>query len=584
MPHLPDFDNHLCLSPAFGQESTTTIWKGTLDARGRMLRLEVEIVERLGKLTGQLRSLDQGDATFPATDIKFDAETIRFSIPRINAKFNGNVAGDGERVEGTFSQSGVDLPLTLSKSDEPTAVPQAASQGQLQEAWIGKLEIGVIEPVMQFRIVKTESGETAAYFDSITEGRTNFEATWSIEGDTLKFDVATIKLTYRGQLNAVRDTAKGTWSQGGRDVPLTLKKQSTEYDNVNVWKNRPQRPVAPFPYDAEDVTFENQIDDVTLAGTLTIPNTTGRHPAVVLISGSGPQDRDESLMEHKPFLVLADYLTRRGIAVLRYDDRGTAASTGTFDDATTEDFAHDAVAAVEFLEQHDRINPRYIGLAGHSEGGLVAPMVVGLRDEIAFVVLLAATGVDGATIVQSQTEAMLRAAGTEEAEIKLALAVNQKAVEVAMNARPGDDFAQQLDEAIESVIETIPASERKEASEQIRQAIDSQKQRLQGEWMRFFLRYDPRPALTNIKCPLLALTGSKDLQVLPKLNLPEIKKALAEAGNKDVEFVELDGLNHLFQFCETGEISEYATISETFNPRALEIIGDWIVKQTTQDN
>ena len=205
--------------------------------------------------------------------------------------------------------------------------------------------------------------------------------------------MAKIKLTYRGTLNDDRDTAEGTWSQGGRKVPLTLKKQVTELEKVNVWENRPQRPVEPFPYDAEKVNFENKVDDLTLAGTLTIPRKPGRHPAVILISGSGPQDRDQSLMEHKPFLVLADYLTRRGIAVLRYDDRGTSKSTGKFKGATTEDFASDAAAAVEFLKSHARVNPNEIGLAGHSEGGLIAPMVVGFRDDVAFVCLLAATKV-----------------------------------------------------------------------------------------------------------------------------------------------------------------------------------------------
>jgi pimeloyl-ACP methyl ester carboxylesterase len=434
---------------------------------------------------------------------------------------------------------------------------------------------------MQFRVVSTESGNTGAYFDSVSEGRTGFEATWSIEGDKIKFDVAAIKLKFRGTLNEAGDTAEGTWSQGGREVPLTLKKQPTEYSSVNVWKNRPQRPVAPFPYDSEDVKFENQRDNVTLAGTLTIPKKPGKHPVAVLISGSGPSDRDESIMEHKPFLVLADYLTRRGIAVLRYDDRGTNESTGKFSIATTEDFAQDASAAVGFLKHHERINPDQIGLAGHSEGGLIAPMVVGLRDDIAFVCLLAATGVDGATINQSQTEALLRAEGVDESEIQIVLKINRAVINVSTKAEPDADLSNEFEDVIKDVVQSVPESDRELAEQNIRKGIQNSKGKLQSQWMRFFLTYDPRPALTRIKCPVLAMIGTKDLQVLPDLNMPEIKKALTAGGNQDFEIVELEGLNHLFQQCETGAMSEYVTIQETFNPKALKKIGDWIISHTT---
>jgi pimeloyl-ACP methyl ester carboxylesterase len=566
------------------QQSPTTTWTGILDARGTELRLEIDMTENAGIVGGELRSLDQGNAKMTIAEIRIDDHHLSFSIPQIGGSFSGTLSGDGSTAEGTFRQGGVKLPLKLVRSETKGTPLQKASNEQLREAWIGELDLGIMKPVMQFRIVTLPTGDTAAYFDSVTEGRTGFEATWSIDGDTLNFEAPKIGLTYRGTLNEARDIADGTWSQGGRNVPLTLKKQANEYKTANIWENRPQRPVEPFPYDVEKVTFENRQDSVTLAGTLTIPQKPGKHPAVILISGSGPSDRDESIMEHKPFLVLADYLTRRGIAVLRYDDRGTAESTGNFGTATTEDFAHDAAAAVEFLRHHDRINPREIGLAGHSEGGLIAPMVVGLRDDVAFIALLAATGVDGATIVESQTEAMLRAAGTDESEIGIALTVNRAAIEVARKAAPGDDFTAELDKVIEEVIETLPEAIREEAGDNIRQAINNEKGRLEGNWMRFFLGYDPRPALAGIKCPVLAINGSRDTQVLPDLNLPEIRKALGEGGNGDFEIIVLDGLNHLFQTCDTGSMAEYITIQETFNPAALKIIGDWIVRHTTPVN
>ncbi len=208
---------------------TTTAWKGTLDAQGTKLRLEIVITEHAGKLTGELTSLDQNNAKLKTTQIKMDADMLSFSIPKIGAKFSGKFGKEGTVAEGTFSQSGMKLPLTLSKSDSEPAKLEKKSKEKLKEAWIGELEMGQLKPVMQFRIVTLESGATAAYFDSVTEGRTGFDATWSIDGDQLKFDVAEINLTYRGTLNDQGNTAEGTWSQGGRNIPLTLEKQATEF-------------------------------------------------------------------------------------------------------------------------------------------------------------------------------------------------------------------------------------------------------------------------------------------------------------------------------------------------------------------
>ncbi len=577
----------LCLSITIspplvsGQENGSSTWMGALDAGGMKLRLEVNITDSDGILSGEMRSLDQNNAKLKTTDVVLNEDTLSFSLPQAGAKFSGKLSKDRSVAEGVFSQSGAELPLTLTKSDGKATMLDVTPAETLKEAWVGELQQGLMKPVMQFRIVTLESGETAARFDSVTEGRTGFAANWSIKGDTIEFHVPKIELKYVGKLSEAGDAAEGTWSQGGREFPLSLKRQSTEYSSENVWENRPQRPVGPFPYDAEEVEFENTIDDVTLAGTLTIPKKQGRHPVVVLISGSGPQDRDESLMEHKPFLVLADYLTRRGIAVLRYDDRGFGKSTGRFSTATTEDFARDAAAAVEFLKTHDRINAANIGLAGHSEGGLIAPMVCGLRDDVAFVVLLAATGVDGAEISKSQSEAMLRAAGTAESEIEIAMSVNRSVVDIVVSAEADEDVSDKVAEAVEVIIEKLPEADREEGGKNLRAAIRNEIKRLNGNWMRFFLKYDPRPALANIKCPVLAIIGSKDLQVVPDLNMPEIRKALTDGGNKNFEIVVMDGLNHLFQKCETGEMGEYITIQETWNPEALEKIGDWIVGCTS---
>ncbi len=557
----------------------TTTWRGTLDAAGVKLRLVVTIVNDSGALSGELRSVDQNNTTVALANIRVAGDTLRFVIPTLSARFSGPYSTDRTEAIGTFVQGGTALPLTLTVS--ASGVDAAAAEGQLKEAWIGKLSVGLMNPIMQFRIVVQQSGDTVGFFDSVTEGKGGFPATWSLLGDSLAFDVPAIKLTYRGVLNATRDSAEGVWSQGGRAIPLTLARHSTVYDNSNVWANRPQRPVGPFPYDAEEVRFENAADSVTLAGTLTIPRTPGRHPVVVLISGSGPQDRDETIMEHKPFLVLADYLTRRGIAVLRYDDRGTASSTGKFGLATTEDFARDASAAVAFLRSHPRINPREIGLAGHSEGGLIAPMVAGLRDDIAFVVLMGATGVDGPAIILSQTEAMARIAGADNAELARVRRLNEAVMEIALRFGPDVDLVKQMEPTIQEVALGFPEANRAEVITLMRQGIRNSANQMRSPWMQYFLRYDPRPALRRLTVPVLAIAGLNDTQVLPELNVPEIRKALAAAGNRDVSIVELKGLNHLFQMSQTGSMNEYLTIQETFNPEALKTIGDWIVRHTT---
>ena len=274
-------------STLFSQESSTT-WKGTLNAGGTQLRLEIDVSENNGKYSGELRSLDQGNIKAKTTEIKNDDVNLNFLIPRFGAKFNGKYTSDRKSVKGTFSQNGKSIPLTLTRVDSKDDSKPKPTES-LKEAWVGKLNLGVIKPVMQFRIVKLNSGETKAYFDSVTEGLKGFPATFTSDGKTLKFNVARIKLSFEGKLNETVDQAKGTWSQGGRNIPLTLKKQANEYDSVNVWDNRPQKPVGPFPYDSEEVKFENTVDDLTLAGTLTIPKKPGRHPAVVLISGSGPR-------------------------------------------------------------------------------------------------------------------------------------------------------------------------------------------------------------------------------------------------------------------------------------------------------
>ena len=353
---------------------------------------------------------------------------------------------------------------------------------------------------------------------------------------------------------------EGIWSQGGLKLELNLKK----VDKVEALK-RPQEPKEPFPYNAEDVTFKNNIDSVVLAGTLTYPKDGNNFPAVVLISGSGGQNRDEELLGHKPFLVIADYLTRNGIAVLRFDDRGIAQSTGDHSIATSQDFAKDVLAAVDYLKSRDEINHSKIGLIGHSEGGLIAPMVANQSNDIAFIILMAGPGISGDSILYLQGALIQRAEGTSEDEIQKSMQLQRKLFLVVKNTED--------DELLKQKIEKIFRSEYSKISEEEKNSLgdpevymNAQLKTLTSPWFKYFLKYDPFPTLEKVKCPVLAINGENDLQVPPKENLSAIEEALKKGGNTKYEIKMLPGLNHLFQTSNTGAISEYGTIEETISP------------------
>ncbi len=344
-------------------------------------------------------------------------------------------------------------------------------------------------------------------------------------------------------------------------------------------KDHGQSEIHGATYISRDVTFENEDAHIKLAGTLTLPDSIGRFPAVLLIPGSGPMDRDETVMGHKIFLVLADYLTRNGIAVLRVDDRGIGESTGNFQTATLKDFASDAMAGVRYLESLSEIKHNEIGLIGHSEGGIIAPMVADESHHVAFMVLLGAPGLPGERILTSQGALIMKANGAPDSIIEINRSLQQQLFAVVKTEKDSAKAEQRLRKILEDGLVRlgmVSAAQREEASA----FINGQLNFLLSPWMKSFLTYDPRPALEKVKCPVLALWGSKDLQVPPSENLPAVEDALKKGGDEDIKTMELDGLNHLFQDAKTGSPTEYAAIQETFSPKALSIIADWIAEKT----
>jgi hypothetical protein len=291
---------------------------------------------------------------------------------------------------------------------------------------------------------------------------------------------------------------------------------------------------------------------------------------VILISGSGAQDRDESLFGHKPFWVIADFLTRNGIAVLRVDDRGIGGSEGKTSEATSIDFAGDVLASFRFLKTQPEIDPQKIGLIGHSEGGLIAPIVAGKNVDVAFVVLLAGPALPGEQIVYEQQKLILLQAGMSEEQANEARLSQEEIFSVLKTETDSAKRNEKLKEIMSNGMYNL-------MNDELKTSIDNQVKTVDNKWFRFFLTYDPYPALTKLSCPVLALNGEKDLQVPPQSNLRIIEKALKEAGNKNFKIMEIPGVNHLFQTCKTGAVTEYAEIEETISPAVLEILKDWIV-------
>lgn len=386
----------------------------------------------------------------------------------------------------------------------------------------------------------------------------------------LTIQMPNIGLTYTGRLAG--DSIAGTFSQGMLTAPMGLSRTAKAALTAPA---RPQEPKPPFPYQSEMVTYPNASAGIRLAGTLTLPKGNGPFPAAVLISGSGAQDRDESLLGHKPFLVIADYLSRHGIAVLRFDDRGVGKSEGNHASATSADFATDVAAGIAYLKSRPEIAPAQIGLIGHSEGGLIAPIVAASDKSVAFLVLLAGPGVPGDDIILLQQKLLGLAAGTPESAIEKGISFNKKAFEVVKKEADNEKVIATLTPLLRPLLQENPGFSDLSATEQEAQ-VQAQLKTLTSPWFRYFLSFDPSSALRQVKCPVLALNGSKDLQVAPSQNLKPIGDALKKAKNKDVKLVELPGLNHLFQHTETGSSEEYAKIEETFAPEALQQILDWL--------
>ncbi len=442
----------------------------------------------------------------------------------------------------------------------------------IEGSWTGKLRESGMDLRMVFNFVMTEADTIKATLDSPDQNAMGIPmGRVTLADDSLFVEAPMIRgvMPVRFPVISHHGNMDAAWA---RTIPIDLRRGTI----APVTYNRPQEPKPPYPYREEEVTFRNEAEGFELAGTLTLPDGPGPFPAVVLITGSGQQDRDETVFHHKPFKVIADHLTRNGIAVLRYDDRGVGGSKGNLTAATSLSFAGDAEAAVIFLGGRPEIDPGKIGLAGHSEGGFIAPIVASRNSSIAFVISLAGPGVTGYDAIIQQNIDFFRVSGMSEEALADQLHMLKNIFGFVIAEEDQRAAAKKAMEWYNKELDAkgVTAEERREQMWTFVQALVQ----TNNPWWKYFLSTDPAQFWSSVKCPVLALNGEKDIQINHAQNLPAIKSAVKKGGNRKVKTVALPGLNHLFQHAETGAITEYQTIEETFSPEVLGMMSSWIRK------
>jgi uncharacterized protein len=515
----------------------------------------------VGAVHVTLDSLENAVFAVEASSVSLNSGTLKFEVRSVGVKYEGRIAEDQKTIEGNWIQSGVSLPLVF-RREPPAHLPEGSKFG-VEGLWQGALEANGLRLRFQLHVSHDPQGELIAALDSLDQFVSGLPAAKVSQKDSaFHFEIPSLSSTYDGTLDATKSSIAGEWSQTEIKAKLEFKRSDQPLE-----LRRPQNPSKPYPYREEEVTFSNAKAGVDLAGTLTLPNGAGPFAAAVLIAGSGPQDRDGAIANHKPFLVLSDYLTRKGIAVLRYDKRGVGQSTGSLEMATTLDLAGDTESAIVYLKSRKDIDAGKIGLIGHSEGAMIAPAIAASSHDIPWVVLLAAPATKGEDTLLNQSDLIARAGGLSDAQVLTSLNFDKEAYDLLQKEQDSAVVIEKLKALVkESGLDTTMPPD----------ALQAQLHMMTSPWFRYFLAYDPLPDLKKTKCPVLALYGEKDLQVPPKINLPMVQKAFADAANSQTDVRQLPDLNHLFQHAYTGSPTEYAAIDETFSPQALQIIGEWV--------
>lgn len=449
----------------------------------------------------------------------------------------------------------------LNKTEKNTAVNSIQENGIIG-SWNGTLKISGQELPLVFHI-KMKEGKLNASMDSPLQNAFNIPVdSVSFQDGKLNIKINLLQLNYDGVLDSSNSKIKGTFNQGPISAPMELNKKEQKEGSIDPSK-RPQDPIPPFNYDIEEVTFQNE--DISLSGTLTLPKGNGPFSAIVLVNGSGPQNRDSEIFNHRPFHVLADYFTKKGYAVLRYDDREVGKSTGKFLGSTTYDFAEDALEAVNFLANHPKIDKNKIGVMGHSEGGMIAPIVANKAENLQFIVLLAGPGIPIPQLLNLQNQAVLKSSGATEEMIALNNSLVNGGIEILQSHNGSqEELIKKMDDLFHKINPNLPQNT------PLKEKFFAQ---MLDPWMQSFVTFPVQENLKKVNCPILAVNGSKDLQVTPE-NLYAIKDLLKDK----VTVKEFPDLNHLFQTSETGNPNEYFQIQETFNEEVMDFIANWLTQ------
>ena len=549
-------------------------WAGSIQIMGQELRI---IVHFANDSTATIDIPQQNAKGLRLTNVRHRDATVHFELPAGPglATFDGVMKDD--RIAGEFKQAGMAGTFEVRPAEEMKAQPTGEAPEALRPllgGWTGAIDAGgqTLRIIVHFTSVKNELNATIDIPQQNAKG---------VSLKNVRLDSSALHMELPAGLGvAVFDGRVKGDSIGGRFTQAGF--VGTFYLLRGEEPKEEQPPEPPPPYRVEDVVFHN--DTLTLAGTLTVPPKEGRHPAVIMITGSGAQNRDEELFGFKPFKVIADYFTRHGIAVLRYDDRGVGGSSGSTSESTTSDFATDVLAALKYLQTRPDINPKQIGLCGHSEGGIVAPLAASRSENVAFIILMAGPALNGEQIILAQTELIMRADSASEQEIKDALSMNKRIYDIVKSGGDLASFRPELEKQARRAMEAMKPEAResiKDPDAYIKARVDATIKQVSTPWFKYFLTYDPQPALEKIHCPVLALFGERDLQVPAEMDKTAMEKALRQGGNKDFTLKILPKANHLFLSAVTGSPSEYPTLKKEFVPGFLKTMTDWILKRVT---
>ncbi|WP_223786758.1 alpha/beta hydrolase family protein [Marinicella meishanensis] len=545
-------------------------WEGVLEVNGMQLPLVLHLQQNDGVASGTLDSPAQGAMGMPMSRVEMDGARLLFELSAIGVHYEGQLDEANDTITGKFIQGGV-FDLSFSRADANVAHSDSSDPAVLVGQWGGTVQIPG-NPLSLVLHVKQSEGQLQASADSPDQNVTGLVVdAIGIEAGEVRFTMQALGVEFTGHLSEDEQTIDGDFKQQGLVFKLAL----TQGALPKQVYQRPQQPQAPFAYHVEDVVVENVTAGVQLAGTLTRPQDPQQvKAAAVMITGSGPQDRNETVFKHEPFWVIADHLAAQGYAVLRMDDRGVGDSTGDFKTATSADFVTDISAAVDYLQTRDDIPADKVGLIGHSEGGMIAPMLAAERDDLGFLILLAGPGIPITELLAEQKYLIAKTMGQDETTLQQQraddLAFHQQLVKWAKR----DDYSAQVSQYLKDDLAADGVS-----AEQLQLAVDNHLKMVDTPWFRYFIAFDPAPYLAQVSTPLLALNGELDVQVAAESNLAGIERSLQAAQHPDFTIQALPQLNHLFQTSTTGATSEYVQIEETFAPAALQAMVNWLNKR-----